>query len=231
MAEEPGRGVLVAGAVAHYSHVQEQAMTADRTRNFLRSDIMQLLRGGHGSPFTPAGDRSADPHHPRPWEQHPRATAILLAAAALSGDYATGPFIQFPALYIAPVAFTAWYLGLPGAITLAVLLPGMRLGFVLWWEEPGGIGYAVVNALIHSTVLTLLALLTHALARRTHALEREVRVLRGILPICAFCKKIRDDDGSWQPLERVITARSEARFSHGFCEECGRKHYGGLLND
>lgn len=54
---------------------------------------------------------------------------------------------------------------------------------------------------------------------------REVKVLRGILPICSRCKKIRDDQGRWHAVESYITAHSEADFSHGVCPECLNKHY------
>lgn len=53
----------------------------------------------------------------------------------------------------------------------------------------------------------------------------EVKTLRGLLPICSICKKIRDDEGCWNQLEAYITAHSEAEFSHGMCLECARKHY------
>lgn len=56
------------------------------------------------------------------------------------------------------------------------------------------------------------------------ALSR-VKQLEGILPICSFCKKIRDEGGKWQAMETYITHRSEALFSHSFCPECGRVHY------
>lgn len=46
------------------------------------------------------------------------------------------------------------------------------------------------------------------------------KTLSGLLPICAECKKIRDDRGAWQPLERYISARSEADFTHGYCPTC-----------
>src|SRR5690606_18705285 len=52
-----------------------------------------------------------------------------------------------------------------------------------------------------------------------HAIDT-AKTLRGLLPICAACKKIRDDRGSWQPLETYITARSEADFTHGYCPTC-----------
>ena len=56
------------------------------------------------------------------------------------------------------------------------------------------------------------------------ALER-VKTLSGMLPICASCKKIRDDRGYWNRIEAYIEKHSEAEFSHGICPECARKLY------
>lgn len=53
----------------------------------------------------------------------------------------------------------------------------------------------------------------------------EIKTLRGIIPICASCKKIRDDDNSWQMLEKYISEHSEAQFSHGICPDCAKKLY------
>ncbi len=50
--------------------------------------------------------------------------------------------------------------------------------------------------------------------------QSHIRVLDGLLPICATCKKIRDDQGNWEQMEGYITRRSEAVFSHGICPEC-----------
>src|SRR3990172_5663919 len=55
---------------------------------------------------------------------------------------------------------------------------------------------------------------------------REIKTLRGFLPICANCKKIRDDKGSWTQIETYISERSDAEFSHGLCPECVIKLYG-----
>lgn len=49
---------------------------------------------------------------------------------------------------------------------------------------------------------------------------REVKVLKGLVPICASCKKIRNDQGFWQQLEEYIQQHSEAEFSHGLCTPC-----------
>ena len=53
----------------------------------------------------------------------------------------------------------------------------------------------------------------------------EVKTLRGFLPICSHCKKIRDDKGYWNQIETYIHDHSEAEFSHGICQECAKKYY------
>jgi PAS domain S-box-containing protein len=53
----------------------------------------------------------------------------------------------------------------------------------------------------------------------------KVKALSGMLPICAGCKKIRDERGQWYELETYITAHSEAEFSHGLCQECAKRYY------
>ena len=62
-----------------------------------------------------------------------------------------------------------------------------------------------------------------ALAGRVAELERalaEVKQLHGILPICSYCRKIRDDSDYWQTVEQYLATHSEAKFSHGICPVC-----------
>lgn len=54
----------------------------------------------------------------------------------------------------------------------------------------------------------------------------EVKQLSGLLPICASCKKIRDDKGYWNQIESYIKKHSEAEFSHCMCPDCSEKYYG-----
>jgi len=54
----------------------------------------------------------------------------------------------------------------------------------------------------------------------------EIKTLKGLIPICSHCKKIRDDQGYWNILESYIQKHSEASFSHGMCPECSDKLYG-----
>jgi PAS domain S-box-containing protein len=70
--------------------------------------------------------------------------------------------------------------------------------------------------------------------RLTHDLRdalTKIKKLQGLLPICASCKKIRDDKGYWNQLETYIQDHSEAEFSHGFCPECMKKLYGVVLEE
>jgi len=71
----------------------------------------------------------------------------------------------------------------------------------------------------------------HTVKEKTEAIERlnkaleEVKTLSGFLPICASCKKIRDDKGYWNQIEAYISEHSEAQFSHGICPECTKTLY------
>lgn len=64
-----------------------------------------------------------------------------------------------------------------------------------------------------------LVALRHMNTELTEALEM-VNTLRGLLPICSNCKKIRDEQGGWQPIELYIARRSSAQFTHGICPDC-----------
>ncbi len=75
----------------------------------------------------------------------------------------------------------------------------------------------------------LLGTCTDALAalHRTTELKNEIHALSGLLPMCAWCKKIRDDQGYWAQLESYIESHTEAVFSHGACPDCFKK----MMND
>ena len=60
----------------------------------------------------------------------------------------------------------------------------------------------------------------HELKDRVAEALADVKTLRGLLPICAWCKKVRDDSGYWSQLEEYVSERTDAAFSHGICPEC-----------
>lgn len=63
------------------------------------------------------------------------------------------------------------------------------------------------------------------MVKELHAALEEVKTLGGMIPICASCKKIRDDKGYWNQIELYIRDHSEAEFTHGICPECAKKLY------
>ncbi|MEO1085117.1 MAG: triple tyrosine motif-containing protein, partial [Acidobacteriota bacterium] len=87
-----------------------------------------------------------------------------------------------------------------------------------WWRSWWALTlYASVAALLlFAWIRTQLS----RLRRATESQEKELKVLRGMLPICASCKKIRDDKGEWEPLESYLDSHSEAELTHGICPQC-----------
>jgi PAS domain-containing protein len=63
------------------------------------------------------------------------------------------------------------------------------------------------------------------LIRQLQEALAKVRTLSGLLPICAACRKIRDEQGAWHSLETYIRNHTEAEFSHGICPECRKRLY------
>ncbi|HTP13182.1 MAG TPA: hypothetical protein VMM37_06110, partial [Bacteroidota bacterium] len=150
----------------------------------------------------------------------------ILAVLIMFIDYVMGPYFQFPFLFILPVVFSTWYNGRWWGYVYAVVLPLCRLYLTTIWTIPWTIVESSINALIRISVLSLLAYLVGRIAVQTRAKEKEVKMLEGLLPICASCKKIRDESGEWQVLEAYITGHSGAKFSHGVCPDCAKKLYG-----
>ncbi len=103
---------------------------------------------------------------------------------------------------------------------------------LLWLDELIDIPFLLLGAeatpvnwresLFETLVIAPIALATVCFTR---SIVRRLKHLEGFLPICASCKKIRDNEGNWQQMEDYIRDRSEAEFSHGICPQCARKLY------
>lgn len=152
--------------------------------------------------------------------------SILLLIA----DYFAGPFIQFPLTYLIPVAFLSWFNGKRWGLIFAILMPLVRFYFnIALWTIPWTIAEASINALIRIAVLSSFALIIDRTAIQTRKLSKRVSLLEGLLPICSYCKKIRDQKDQWQVMEKYIMDRSVATFTHGICPDCLREHYGDVF--
>ena len=117
------------------------------------------------------------------------------------------------------------YLGVPvmdeGAL-LAVLSLNGREPFRLTQEDQSLLDSFVAQAVVAIRNVSLFEAESQARRQAELALA-QVKQLQGMLPICAYCKKIRDDSNYWQTVEAYIGERSEATFSHGICPECKEK--------
>ena len=146
---------------------------------------------------------------------------VGLSAAILALEYYSGPYIQFAILLVFPVTLATMLHGLQMGLVLAVCLPLLRLSFFLSWPVPSSWALAVTDTMTDVVILGGTAALIGRMSRQ----EQELKALEGLLPICSFCKRIRDEGGHWRQLETYIAERSAAEFSHTFCPECGRRHY------
>ena len=59
--------------------------------------------------------------------------------------------------------------------------------------------------------------------------EKKIKTLSGLLPICASCKKIRNDEGYWEQIETYVSEHTEADFSHSICPDCAKRLYPELI--
>jgi hypothetical protein len=142
-------------------------------------------------------------------------------------------------LLVAMFAFTLTRLRFPTASITSLTLTVTYIGSLL--AGPATPVATVVNNLMFlgaTNVVGMFAAYTIERTTRQDFLQRRViaeqtahladalasvKVLNGLLPICAWCHKIRDDDGYWQRLEAYVTARSDAQFSHGICPDCAAR--------
>lgn len=159
------------------------------------------------------------------------AIAAALLAALTWVDFATGYELGLFVFYFVPVALAAWFVGRRAGLAFAVLAA------ICWYLSDWLSGHPYSNALFiyWETVMRLVSFLTTALtlsriradlARERHlrasleeALAR-VRQLEGLIPVCAWCRKIRDDDGYWRRFEAYLEGRTGATFTHGICPTC-----------
>jgi K+-sensing histidine kinase KdpD len=171
----------------------------------------------------------------RPWWLLPSGRIqplwwVALGAVMLWIDYLTFQSANFPVFYVLPVILAAWYSGMWPALALAIAVPAFRLMFlVLPQSTPGQMAGVALATAFRGIVIVFFALWFARLADFERSLQRRVKILEGMLPICAHCKNIRNDKGDWERMEAYISRRSEAQFSHGICPSCSDKHYPGGL--
>ena len=149
--------------------------------------------------------------------------AYMLVLIILGLDVLVPLGTEVSLLYLIPLGFVAMWSS-PKQSTHVLVIAAVCavltwVGFFL--TPPHAVWSAVANRLLAVTVIGFTVMLSVSRKRA----EDDLTVLRGLLPICSYCKKIRDDRGSWEQMERYIADRSQADFSHGMCPDCEEKHF------
>jgi integral membrane sensor domain MASE1 len=184
------------------------------------------------------GDVLALLRSPRMVECAALFVGMAAATESVYGDWVAAP-LNLPALILPFLLWAGFRFGPPGAAT--ALLVTAIIG--LWNTNHGHGPYAVMSAvpgeqlLRSQATLCVMSLCVLVLAAAVaeikqaevqrsqligdleHALA-EIKTLRGLVPVCAWCKRIRNDQGFWQQLEVYLHAHTEAEFTHGMCPEC-----------
>jgi hypothetical protein len=152
----------------------------------------------------------------------PRYTATIGAIIAIGAvDWITGHEISFFVFYFFPIGLASWRIGPKSSYVVGLLC---ALAWLIADQHSGRV-YSKSWIEYWNVSMRLIAFIAIGyMVARIHALlvvaQKKVNTLSGLLPICAKCKKIRDDKGYWHKLEEYISEHSEADFTHGLCESC-----------
>ncbi len=159
---------------------------------------------------------------------------LLLNLIVGTVDFLTGLEIGLSVFYLMPIGFVVWYGGrasgyLMSALSTLTMIASDVLGGHISHSPAVEAWNSFVHFVFFIVVTFLVSRLKYDLDERAkiiaelkRALE-EIKTLSGLLPICAWCKKVRDDKGYWKQVEHYVAEHTEAEFTHGICPDCLKK--------
>lgn len=164
------------------------------------------------------------------------AIGVLFTLAIGFLNHSTGAEFRLKIFYLLPISYVTWFIGVKTGIVFSVLplittLYSNAMSEQNRYESHNELWNMTVYCVFLIIVALLLSRLRITLAQRASLIAKlqnalsAVRELSGILPICANCKKIRDDEGYWHDVEVYIREHTKAEFTHGICAECASKLY------
>jgi hypothetical protein len=155
--------------------------------------------------------------------------------------FLSGYELSFSLFYVAPISLATWWAGRREGVAVASfsalvwlgadMLSGHRFAHPLipMWNGLMRVGFFLI-------VVMLLARLKRSyeeqrrMAQELQASLAKVNLLRGLIPICAWCKQVRNDQGYWQHVEAYLAEHSDATFTHSICQACEAKELQALLH-
>ena len=164
------------------------------------------------------------------------AVAVAIFMAIMLTDILSPPEVEFSAFYLLPIFWVAWFRGTREGLLMALVAGiGWYVHDRLSGRPMSSELYRLWDGLNKQACYLLAAWVVGALRRQVQgqlALNRqlsealaEVKELKGLLPVCAWCHKIRDEEGAWQPMEVFLQERTRAEATHGICPECLAKEH------
>jgi hypothetical protein len=159
---------------------------------------------------------------------------LILTAIIGFLDFITGYELDLSLFYLVPLCLVTWYTGKNFGIIIALvsavvwLCADIQAGHsyshpaVSLWNGAIIFGFFLMTVIILSKLKAAHERQATLVSELREALDN-VRVLKGLIPICAWCKKIRDDEGYWKNVETYFSEHSDASFTHGMCPQCKAK--------
>lgn len=157
--------------------------------------------------------------------------ALVLFGTIMLVDVISPPEVDFSAFYLVPVIWLTWCRGTREGLAMAlfcgggwylhVYLSGRFAGsewLRLWDAVNKQVSYLLVGWVVGALRREVLA--QQDLNQRLNEAMAEVRELKGLLPVCAWCHNIRDEAGHWHTMERFLASRTKAATTHGICPTC-----------
>lgn len=162
---------------------------------------------------------------------------LPLSAAAVATYYTwKSSYISFVLITVIPISVRFFFEGgflfnMMGFLALFFIAVLVRAGKVMHINSVKAFKFGISNESLNINLKKEIAERTLAevekekLIKELQAVVEKMKNLEGVIPICMHCKGIRNNEGSWSKLEEYITEHSDAKFSHGICDDCLKKHY------
>ncbi|MGE5172862.1 MAG: hypothetical protein ACM3MD_03440 [Betaproteobacteria bacterium] len=179
------------------------------------------------------------------WDKQPReyhlAISILFTLVIGFLDYWTGFEYRMKIFYLMPISYATWFIGKKTGIAcstwpvmtmlFSVIVSGKNYGNppAEIWNIAMYLAFFIIVTLLLSKLRITMQQRAGLITKLQNALNA-VKELSGILPICANCKKIRDDEGYWHDVDVYISRHTKAEFTHSICKECANKLYPSLFD-
>jgi hypothetical protein len=156
-------------------------------------------------------------------------------------DYWMGFEYRMKIFYLMPISYATWFIGKKTGIVfstwpvMTMLYSGVVSGrnnsnfSIEIWVIAMYLAFFIIVTLLLSKLRITMQQRAGLITKLQNALNA-VKELSGILPICANCKKIRDEKGYWHDVEVYISRHTKAEFTHGICAECANKLYPSLFD-